>query len=49
MSCANGVILLLAMQSDPASPSQFMAYDAYLERVMNGIQNNYGTGVRLTI
>ena len=32
-------------QGDPASPSQFIAY---LERVMDGIQNN-GTGVIATI
>ena len=30
-------------QGDPATPSQFMAY---LERVMDGIQNN-GTGVTI--
>ena len=46
MNWENGSTFLLAIsteQGDPASPSQLMAY---LERVMDGIQNN-GVGVTI--
>jgi hypothetical protein len=47
MKWEKGVLLLLAMQSDPVSPSQFMALDVFLESAMTGIQNNNGTSAKL--